>query len=527
MKKILSFLIALVLVISILSVGAFAAVSAAPNASKVLVNGQAISFEAHTINGNNYFKLRDLAKALNGTEKQFEIGWDGPNNAIGITTGQAYTSVGGELVPSGRTGIQSASLTTSRVYIDGVQANLTAYLIGENNYFKLRDVGAAINFGVDWNGAANSIAIDTAIKYTPDVKNLVVHYLDVGQADSIFIELSNGQTMLIDAGNNENGPQIVNYIKALGYYKITYLVATHPHADHIGGMAYVVNILGIGSVYMPKATTATQTYTDLLTAIQNKGLGILTAKAGIDIISTDSLKISMLAPNKDQYDDLNNYSAVIKITNKNNSFLFMGDAEQLSENEITADLTADVLKVGHHGSTSSTGTAFLNKVHPKYAVISVGTGNDYGHPARSTLDSLTSIGAIIYRTDKARTIVFTSDGTKISTIECGTVSTVSSTVSQPAIPKVDISKVDKVGELVTIKNSGTTDVNLQGWVLVSVTGNQRYTFPSYTLKAGYSVIVASGSASGDLKWTTANVWNNSESDPAELYNSNGTLVDNY
>lgn len=530
MKKILCFLTALVLVISMLTVGALATVSATPTASKVLVNSQAVSFEAYTINGNNYFKLRDLAKALNGSEKQFEVGWDGPNNAIKITRGIAYTPDGTELVPSGRSGIQSATLSTSRVFINGVQANLTAYLIGGNNYFKLRDVGTAINFGVDWNGTANIIAIDTSIRYTPDVKNLVVHYIDVGQADSIFIELSNGQTMLIDAGNNEDGSQIVSYIKALGYYKITYLAATHPHEDHIGGMAYVINNLEIGSVYMPKAITTTQTYENLLITIQSKGLSVLTAKAGINIVSTENLKVSMLAPNKDQYDDLNNYSAVIKVTNNSNSFLFMGDAEQLSENEITADVSADVLKVGHHGSTSSTGSAFLNKVHPKYAVISVGAGNNYGHPSQATLDSLTAVGATIYRTDKDGTVVFTSDGSKITvnkSSSTGTPSGGGNTDSQTTTYKVVISNVDKVGELVTIKNTGTADVNLQGWVLVSITGNQRYTFPSYVLKAGGVATVASGDATGTFKWTTGNMWNNSSSDPAQLYDSLGNLVSSF
>ena len=531
MKKILCYMSALVLMISLLPMGALAAVSATPNAARVLVNGKSVAFEAYTIHGNNYFKLRDLAMALNGTEKQFEVGWDGPNNAIGITTGRAYTPVGGELAPSGGTGVPSAELTSSRVFINGVQANLTAYRIGGNNYFKLRDVGAAMNFGVDWNGSANLIAIDTAIKYTPEVKNLVVHYIDVGQADATFIELSNGQTMLIDAGNSENGPQIVNYLKGLGYYKITYLVATHPHADHIGGMAYVVNQMGIGSVYMPKAVATTQTYEELLTAIQTKGLGVLTAKAGVSILDTDSLNMKMLAPNKEQYRDLNNHSAVIQITNQKNTFLFMGDAEELSENEITDNPAADVLKVGHHGSNSSTGAAFLKKVQPKYAVISVGTGNDYGHPAQGTLDRLAAIGATVYRTDRDGTIVLTSDGTTITANKNGSTGTGSepggNSSPSPSTNEVIISNVDKAGELVTIKNTGTIDRNLQGWVLVSVTGNQRYTFPSYTLKAGGSVKVASGDASGDLKWTSGNMWNNSSSDPAQLYDSAGNLMSSF
>ncbi len=531
MKKILLFCMALVLIVSIIGVGSFAAISATPTAASVLVNDEGVSFEAYNISGNNYFKLRDLAHSLNGTEKQFEIGWDADNNAISITTGSAYTSVGGELEASGRTGQQSGTLSTAKVYIDGVQAHLTAYNIAGNNYFKLRDVGAAIDFGVGWNDETSTISIKTAIGYSEDTQtsnNMVVHFIDVGQGDATFIELPNGETMLIDAGNEENGAEIVSYIKALGFDAITYLVATHPHADHIGGMAYVINHLTIGNIYMPKATSTTQTYAQLLTAILDKGLTVKTAKAGVNLVSADSLSVKMLAPNKEQYDDLNDYSAVIKITYNEKAFLFMGDAEKLSENEITGDVSADVLKVGHHGSSSSTGDAFLSKVNPSYAVISVGTDNDYGHPMQTTLDKLNAAGSTIYRTDLDGTIVFTSDGITISVDKVNQYKGEAAD-DTPANTSTDviISSVDKEGEIVTIANNGSADVDMTGWVLVSVTGNQRYTFPSYTLKAGASVTVASGDASGDLKWTTANIWNNSSSDPAELYDSFGQLIDSY
>lgn len=529
MKKVLGFLLAIVIVTSALNLNGQAVISASQNSSTVLVNGQSVGFEAYTIDSSNYFKLRDLAQALNGTAKQISVGWDGANNAISVSTGKAYTPVGGELTNSGVTGAQSANLSTSAIYIDGVKVSLTAYTIGGFNYFKLRDIAAKIDFGVGWDGNANTITIETAISYSADAssfKNLVVHYIDVGQADSMFIELPNSQTMLIDAGNDENGSQIVNYIKALGYPKITYLIATHPHADHIGGMAYVVRNINIGSVYMPKATTTTETYKDLLSAISNKGLSVLSAKAGVEVFNANNLSVGMLAPNKDSYDDLNNYSAVVKIAYKSSSFLFMGDAESMSENEITSDVSADVLKVGHHGSTSSTSQTFLNKVHPKYAVISVGAGNDYGHPAQTTLDKLSAIGATIYRTDKDGTVVFTSNGSTIS-VNKNSSSGSSSTETSNTSTKVGIENVDKAAEIVSIKNTGSSDVDLAGWVLVSVAGNQRYTFPSYVLKAGASVTVASGKANGDLKWTSSYIWNNDSSDPAQLYDASGNLVSTF
>ena len=534
MKKVASALLSIFLVFSFLSVGAFAAQAAVPTSSAVLVNGETVPFEAYNIDGNNYFKLRDLAKVFSSTAKQFEVGWDTVNNAIGLTSGSSYTPVGGELSISGGKNSKSAILSSASVYLDGSKVNLTAYNIDGYNYFKLRDVGKTMNFGVDWDSVRSTISIDTSKEYSIPAA-LSVHFLDVGQGDSTFIVLPSGKTMLIDAGESQYGNLIVNYIKAKGYSTIDYLIATHPHADHIGGMSQVIEQLQVSSVYMPNATTTTQTYTDLLTAIKNAGLQISIAKAGVYLVDSDNLAVSILAPNSTQYEDLNNYSAVIQLTYKNNAFLFMGDAETLSENEITADVNADVLKIGHHGSDSSTGQAFLNKVLPKYAVISVGAENSYGHPTEATLNKLSAAGVMTYRTDKDGTIVFTSDGTNISVDKTPTAPTTTGPVTPTppptntavSKPNVMISKVDKSGELVTIKNSGATDIDLSGWVLVSVTGNQRYTFPSYTLKAGAQVTVASGDAAGNLKWTNSNVWNNSSSDPAQLYDAQGNLVASY
>lgn len=243
---------------------------------------------------------------------------------------------------------------------------------------------------------------------------LKVHYINVGQGDSEFLELPNGQCMLIDAGNPENGSQIVSYIKGLGHSKIDYLIATHPHADHIGGMTTVVNGLDIGKVYMPKVSTNTQTFEGLLSAIQNKGLKVNTAKAGVNLFKAGNLSADILAPVNITGDDLNQYSAVIMLTYGDNKFLFMGDAGEQSESQISAALKADVLKVGHHGSNTATSQAFLNKVHPKYAVIEVGKGNSYGHPTAATLSKLQAIRATIYRTDNDGTIIFTSDAKTIT-----------------------------------------------------------------------------------------------------------------
>lgn len=310
---------------------------------------------------------------------------------------------------------------------------------------------------------------------------LKVYYIDVGQGDSEFLELPNGQTMLIDAGNPENGSQIVNYIKGLGHNKIDYLIATHPHADHIGGMATVVNGLNIGKIYIPKISTNTKTYEGLLTAIKNKGLQVNTAKVGISILKAGNLNIDMLAPVNISSSDLNQYSAVIKVTYGINKFLFMGDAGEPSEEQITADVSADVLKVGHHGSNTATSQAFLNKVHPKYAVIEVGKGNSYGHPTANTLSKLQGIGATIYRTNNDGTIIFTSDAKTI------TIDKKASSVKQQAPPTTSKSTVTQKSTIVQ-KSTAPTTGNDNTIVYITPSGTKYHIDGCRTIKKSKQAI---------------------------------------
>lgn len=242
---------------------------------------------------------------------------------------------------------------------------------------------------------------------------LKVIFLDVGQADSIFIIFPGGSTMLVDAGNNDDKETVIDYIEDLGVKRIDAVVATHPHEDHIGAMDEVIRHFDIGKVYMPKVTTTTRTFENFLKAVSDKGLKITTLKGGMSISLEEGVDIEVLAPNSSRYDDLNNYSAVLKITYKNTSFLLTGDAEKLSEQEMLKagyDLRADVLKVGHHGSSSSTSAEFLKAVSPTYAVISYGKNNDYGHPHRETIKRLNQSKIQIFSTAENGHIVMESDG---------------------------------------------------------------------------------------------------------------------
>ena len=246
-------------------------------------------------------------------------------------------------------------------------------------------------------------------------QKIYLHFINVGQADSILVQQGN-YNMLVDAGTTEATSTIVNYLKSHGVKKLDYVIATHPHEDHIGGMATVIKDFGIGKIYAPKVTTTTVTFKNFMEAIQAKKLSISVPTPGTSFkLGTATCQI--IAPNSGSYEDLNNYSAVLKITYGKNTFLLTGDAQTQSEQEMLAkkfNLKADVLKVGHHGSNTSTSASFLKAVSPKYAIISVGKGNVYDHPSKATLDKLAEAKIAVYRTDQVGTIVVTSDGKTIT-----------------------------------------------------------------------------------------------------------------
>ena len=265
-----------------------------------------------------------------------------------------------------------------------------------------------------------------------------VHFIDVGQADSAFIELGNGQTMLIDAGLS--GYDVVSYIRELQYETIDYVVASHPHDDHIGGMATVLDSFNIGKMYMPKQAHTITAFTDMLDVIERKGIELYTAKAGTNIVSSGIIDIDILAPFADNYSNLNNCSAVVRITYGDTVILFTGDAEHEIENQLlNSGIDADVLKVGHHGAGSASSSSFIKAVSPDIAVISVGSGNRYKHPHADTLAILNDAGAKIYRTDEQGTIVVTADQNKKITVDKK-----ASTVKENAPPVVVQPPAEKV-----------------------------------------------------------------------------------
>lgn len=264
----------------------------------------------------------------------------------------------------------------------------------------------------------NVIALDTQneLYETQTKKNfiaedkLVVDYIDVGQADSILLR-NKDKTMLIDAGTNEQGKNVVSFLKEEGISKIDYLIGTHPHEDHIGGLDDVINNFEIGKIYMPKRETTTKTFKDVLSAIKNKNLTITQPKKG-EIIDLGQAKCEFMTEPIIDDDNINLSSLILRVEFGNNSFLFMGDAEKQNEKTITWPKT-DVLKVGHHGSDTSSSKEFLEQVNPKYSIIMVGEGNTYKLPKQPIIDRIEKIGSKIYRTDKNGNIKIISDGNNL------------------------------------------------------------------------------------------------------------------
>ena len=256
----------------------------------------------------------------------------------------------------------------------------------------------------------NNIQNKEELKVTNN--NLEIQFLDVGEADCALIN-SNGEYALIDAGNTIDGNKIVKYFESLGIRDFKYLFGTHAHEDHIGGLANVIYNFNIGTVYMPNVPSEYKSYHNVLKALNKKNLDLNNPINDEEYkLGESTLKIIYNGENEE---DINNSSLIIKLTYKNKSFLFTGDTTKEVEDKILdKDLNSNLLKVSHHGSNDASSANFLVKVHPEYAIISVGKDNDYYHPHQVTIDKLERIGTKIYRTDLDGTIIVKSDGENIN-----------------------------------------------------------------------------------------------------------------
>ena len=247
-----------------------------------------------------------------------------------------------------------------------------------------------------------------------DGATLQVHYIDVGQADCMLLECE-GKYMVIDGGNRADSSLVIAYLQNQGIEEIEAVVNTHPHEDHVGGLPAVLAVYPVKAVYGTSRVYSSSVYDDFLRYIDQQGQELQIPKPG-DSFFLGSAKVTFLGPVKSGYEDLNDTSLVLMVQFGDNKFLFTGDMESVAERDLVesgADLKADVLKVGHHGSYSSTSYLFLREVMPKYGVITVGRNNEYGHPHGDALRRLTAAGLTLYRTDLCRDLVVATDGDQL------------------------------------------------------------------------------------------------------------------
>lgn len=289
-----------------------------------------------------------------------------------------------------------------------------------------------------------AIGVNHLPAYMPVDGEMMIHFIDVGQADAAVI-LCGGQTMMIDGGNAEDSSLIYSYLKnTLGVSHIDYMIATHPHEDHIGGLSGALNACTVGEIFSPVTEYDSKVFMNLVKYAGKQGKTLTVPEVG-QTVSLGQARVQFISPAK-QYEGTNDQSIVVRITFGATSFLFTGDAEWEAEHDMVDSgyrLDATLLKVGHHGSSSSTNYAFLREVMPEYAIISVGEDNAYGHPTAETLSRLRDVGAEVCRTDEMGSIVVRSDGKELSVytgdawkyIEATIAPSASATQAPPAVQR--------------------------------------------------------------------------------------------
>lgn len=384
-----------------------------------------------------------------------------------------------------------------------------------------------------------------------------VHFIDVGQGDSILIETPNHEAILIDGGDNGKGSIVAAYIQKEGIKDIDVLIATHPHADHIGGLDEIMASISVNATYDSGETATTKTYTDYITMAKTHNYRVI--QRGFNF-TLDNVFIQVLNPSGTLKSNPNDNSIVIKATFGNIDFIFTGDCEIECEQDILRtgfNIDSEVLKVGHHGSRTSTSQAFLNAVTPEVAVISVGTGNRYGHPHQETLNKLSSID--YYRTDTYGTVVIEANATNywVTTEKTAFTSTSSVTVQPSATaaplasqsptpvpttaptvtttPPIAYSVViceviyDPPGqepddELIKLCNQGSSAADIGGWRLTD--GEGTYTIPSGTIITAGGSWSVFGYTYNPTRYTKGLYLANSH-DEVILYDKDGNKVDEH
>ncbi len=356
---------------------------------KILFNGERVQTSTAPIieNGSTLIPLRDVFETLGA-----EVIWDDEDRFAAAAKDGVLVQIypdSGKFIKNGQE----------------IELAVAPKITNDRIMVSLRALSEAFGYNVLWDGEEYTVSITSG-------NLLEVHFLDCGQADCAFVELPDGKCMLIDAAESSFGKPLEDYIRGKGYSHIDYVVATHPHSDHIGGMAHILESFSVGTFYMPNVPHTTKTYEKMLDALLKNGCECVYISRGSTIADT-AYSIAVLSPLSQKYIRMNNYSAVIKLSYKDTQIVFSADAEATAEEEMVSaglDLDADILKAGHHGSATSTTHRYLSAVSPKDVVISVGRDNSYAFPSASVLSQIADLGARVHRTDLDGDITAVSDG---------------------------------------------------------------------------------------------------------------------
>jgi|GEM_PF-71633 len=389
-----SIIILAVLVLSLaLGSGAPAANAAAIN---VTIDGQTLEMDVSPViaQGRTLVPFRDIFEHLGAS-----VGWDEASQSVTGTTADKVITL---------------YIGSTTALIDGapVPLDVPAMIVNGRTMVPGRFVAESLGGTADWDQTTGTVIIVSGAAAQPEpAAELAVHFIDVGQGDAILIRAPD-KAVLIDGG--ERGATALNYLQAQGTDKLDLVIGTHPHSDHIGGLIDVLAVLPVAEVMDPGVVHTSEVYEEYLTLIDEKDILFTIARAGMSRDLGNGIILQVYHPVQPDDANLNDASVVAKVTYGTVSFLFTGDAEAASEAQmlLRSDISppATVLKIGHHGSNSSTSDAFLELVDSEAAVIMVGKGNPYGHPHAETLAKLAAAGVTVYRTDTDGTIVITTDG---------------------------------------------------------------------------------------------------------------------
>ena len=360
----------------------------------VYVKGEEVAFDVppQIIDGRTMVPVRAIFEAMGA-----EVTWDGQTQCALAKKGAATVKM---------------TLGSTALWVDGQvkTMDVSPAVVNGRTLAPAKYVAESFGYKVIWDEATKSVWIT---ENTDTV--LTVHFLDVGQADAALVE-SDGTYLLIDGGNVADSDLIYAYLSKLGVTDLDYVVGTHAHEDHMGGLSGALTKAKVGKIYAPSAGSDAAFYTNFKNLAAKQGLSLQVPEKN-ESFALGNARVTLMTPAQKDPDNLNNTSILVKVVCGSTSFLFTGDAEREEEQDILSqnlDLDATVLKAGHHGSDTSSSYVFLREVMPEYVVISVGKNNSYGHPGEDALSRFRDAGAKVYRTDMQGDITFESDGTALT-----------------------------------------------------------------------------------------------------------------